>query len=52
VLDLLRHQQEVPDVPEVPEYRKQANETLVKIGRRYDDGVARTIQHRHSLEIL
>ncbi len=40
------------DVLEVPEYRKQANETLVKIGRRYDEGVARTIQHRHSLEIL
>jgi len=40
------------DVLNVPEYRRQANETLAKIGRRYDDRIAGTIQHRHTLEIL
>ena len=36
----------------VPEYRKQANEVLAKIGREYSDTVDRTIQHMHTLEIL
>jgi heterodisulfide reductase subunit B1 len=36
----------------VPEYRAEANKTLAKIGREYTDGVADTIQHSHTMEIL
>jgi heterodisulfide reductase subunit B len=36
----------------VPEYRKSANEVLGEIGREYTDTVDKTIQHRHTLEIL
>ena len=36
----------------VPEYRRSANEVLGEIGREYTDMVDRTIQHRHTLEIL
>ncbi len=40
------------NVLEVPEHRRRTNEVLAKIGRSYDDAVAGTIQHRHTLEIL
>jgi len=40
------------NVLEVPEYRARANEVLAKIGRTYDDEVAGTIRHMHTLEIL
>ncbi|HEY4976530.1 MAG TPA: heterodisulfide reductase-related iron-sulfur binding cluster, partial [Gaiellaceae bacterium] len=40
------------NVLEVPEYRKQANEVLAKIGREYNDEVAGRIKHMHTLEIL
>ncbi|HYA01334.1 MAG TPA: CoB--CoM heterodisulfide reductase iron-sulfur subunit B family protein [Candidatus Binatia bacterium] len=39
-------------VLEDPEQRGKVNEQLAKIGHRYDDGVARSIQHRHALEVL
>jgi heterodisulfide reductase subunit B len=37
---------------EVPSYRQETNTVLAKIGRDYDDAVAATVQHRHTLEIL
>jgi len=40
------------NVLEVPEYRKATNGVLEKAGRRYDDDVGATVQHRHVLEIL
>jgi len=36
----------------VPEYRAEANKTLAKIGREYDDSVAEAITHSHTMEIL
>ena len=40
------------NILDVPEYREETNEVLAKIGREYDDRVASTIQHRHTMEIL
>jgi heterodisulfide reductase subunit B len=40
------------DVLEEPEQRRRTNDVLKKVGRRYDDAVASTVQHRHVLEIL
>jgi heterodisulfide reductase subunit B len=37
---------------EAPQYQREANAVLAKIGRRYSPGVAGTVQHRHVLEIL
>ena len=37
---------------EVPKHREATNRVLAKIGRAYDDRVAGTVQHRHTLEIL
>ena len=39
-------------VLEDPEQRREVNRALAGIGRSYDDEVARTIQHRHVLEVL
>jgi len=36
----------------VPAYRENANSALRAIGRRYDDTVADTVEHRHCLEVL
>lgn len=40
------------NILDVPEYRKKTNEVLAKVGRRYDDRVASTVQHKHTLDIL
>jgi len=40
------------NVLEVPEFRKQTNRALAKIGREYTDAVAGEIKHMHTLEIL
>jgi heterodisulfide reductase subunit B1 len=40
------------NILDVDEYRKSTNDVLAKIGRKYDDHVAGTIQHKHTLEIL
>jgi len=37
---------------EVPAQRQATNQVLQRIGRTYDDQTARTVQHRHVLEIL
>lgn len=37
---------------EVPRFREETNGVLEKVGRRYDDRVAGTIRHRHTMEIL
>jgi heterodisulfide reductase subunit B len=39
-------------VLEVSGHREATNRVLAGIGRRYDDRVARTVEHRHALEIL
>jgi heterodisulfide reductase subunit B len=36
----------------VPEYRREANRVLAKIGREYSESVAKAIRHMHTLEIL
>ena len=40
------------NILDVPGYRAETNEVLGKIGREYDDRVAGTVQHKHTLEIL
>ncbi len=40
------------NILDVPEYRAETNAVLGKIGREYDDRVAGTVQHKHTLEIL
>ena len=39
-------------VLQLPEQRDAVNRSLLAIGRRYDDSVAGTVQHRHALEVL
>jgi len=40
------------NILDVDEHRTQTNDVLQKIGRQYDDRVAGTIQHKHTLEVL
>ncbi len=40
------------NILDVPEYRDETNAVLGKIGREYDDRIAGTVQHKHTLEIL
>ena len=40
------------NILDVDEHRRRTNEVLEKVGRRYDDAVAGTVQHKHTLEIL
>ena len=40
------------NVLEVPKYRQATNEVLAHIGREYDDTVAGTVRHMHTMEIL
>ena len=40
------------NILDIPAYREATNRVLAKVGRRYDDRVAATIQHRHTMEIL
>ncbi|MFA4964813.1 MAG: CoB--CoM heterodisulfide reductase iron-sulfur subunit B family protein [Thermoleophilia bacterium] len=40
------------NILDVGEEREQTNDVLAKIGREYDDHVAGTVQHKHTLEIL
>ncbi len=40
------------NILDVDDYRRSTNDVLAKIGREYNDHVAGTIQHKHTLEIL
>jgi heterodisulfide reductase subunit B len=40
------------NVLDVPEYRERTNAVLAKVGRSYDDRIAGTVRHRHTLEVL
>ena len=40
------------NILDVPEYRDETNDVLRKIGREYDERIASTVQHKHTLEIL
>ena len=40
------------NILDVPAYRAETNAVLAKVGREYDDRVAGTVQHKHTLEIL
>jgi heterodisulfide reductase subunit B1 len=40
------------NILEVDDYRRDANVVLEKVGRRYDDTVAGSVRHKHTLDIL
>jgi heterodisulfide reductase subunit B len=40
------------DILDVDAYREQTNDVLDKVGRRYDERVAGTVQHKHVLDVL
>ncbi|MGA2618785.1 MAG: CoB--CoM heterodisulfide reductase iron-sulfur subunit B family protein [Thermoguttaceae bacterium] len=40
------------NILDIPRFRDEANAALAKIGRKYDDTVARTVRHSHTMEIL
>jgi heterodisulfide reductase subunit B len=40
------------NILDVAEYRDETNTVLEKIGRRYDDEVAGSVEHRHTLDVL
>lgn len=40
------------NILDVDKYRAQTNAVLAKVGRCYDDRVAGTVEHRHTLDVL
>ena len=40
------------NILDVPEYRRETNAVLGKIGREYDDAVAGAVRHKHVLDVL
>jgi len=40
------------NILDVPHFREEANRVMAKIGRKYDESVAGTVRHSHTMEIL